>query len=166
MKIALRICDLESGEIADESFEKVECSVDEVESSDGDDDALILTDSLAVHLIERVLLLTVNRAYEGIDGGVSVGSDVVLELFIYYVQSFERSNFYTFSPLNDIEMRLVRLILIEKKPSRHGRHLKTTELAVQISIGKGVINSKLAERVFIPSLGWLIIVGPIVGLFC
>jgi hypothetical protein len=31
--------------------------------------------------------------------------------------------------------------------------LKTTELAVQISIGKGVINSKLAERVFIPPLG-------------
>jgi len=31
--------------------------------------------------------------------------------------------------------------------------VKTTELAVQISIGKGVINSKLAERVFIPSLG-------------
>jgi len=118
LKIALRICDLESGETADESFEEVECSVDEVESSDGDDGALVLTDSLAVHLTGRVLLLTVDRAYEGIGGGVNVGSDVVLELFIYYVQSFERSNSYTFSPLNDIEVRLVRLVLIEKKPSR------------------------------------------------
>jgi len=118
LKIALRICDLESGETADEGFEKVECSADEVESSDDDDDALVLTDSLAVHLTGRVLLLAVNRAYEGIGDDVGVRSNVVLELFIYYVQSFERSNFYTFSPLNDIEMRLVRLILIEKKPSR------------------------------------------------
>jgi len=118
LKIALRICDLESDETADEGFEEVECSADEIESSDDDDDALILTDSLAVHLTERVLLLAVDRAYEGIGGGVGVGSDVVLELFIYYVQSFERSNSYTFSPLNDIEVRLVRLVLIEKKPSR------------------------------------------------
>jgi len=118
LKIALRVYDLESDETADENFENIECSVDEVEFSDDDDDALILTDSLAVHLTERVLLLTVNRAYERIGGGVNVRSNVVLELFIYYVQFFERSNFYTFSPLNDIEMRLVRLVLIEKKSSR------------------------------------------------
>ncbi len=47
-----------------------------------------------------------------------------------------------------------------------GWTLKTTELTVQISIEKGVINSKLTERVFIPPLGWLIIVEPIVELFC
>jgi len=118
LKVALRICDLESDETAGEGFEKVECPADEVESSDGDDGALVLTDSLAVHLTGRVLLLAVDRAYEGVDDGVGVGSDVILELFIYYVQSFERSNSYTFSPLNDIEVRLVRLVLIEKKPSR------------------------------------------------
>jgi len=118
LKIALRVYDLESDETADENFEKIECSVDKVESSDNDDDALILTDSLAVHLTERVLLLTVNRAYERIGDGVNVRSNVVLELFIYYVQFFERSNFYTFSSLNDIEMRLMRLVLIEKKSSR------------------------------------------------
>jgi hypothetical protein len=121
--ITLRICGLEP----DERFEKVECSVDEIESSadddessDGDDDDdddvedLILTDSLAVHLTERVLLLAVKRAYERVDGDVSVGS--VLELFIY-VRSFERSDsFYTFSPLNVIG--LVRLVPIERKQSR------------------------------------------------
>jgi len=75
---------------------------------------LILTGSLAVHFIERVLLLTVNRAYEGVGGGVGVRS--VLEFFIY-VRSFERSDyFYTFDPLNVID--LMRLILIEKKQSR------------------------------------------------
>jgi len=95
----------------------VESSAGEVGSSAGDG-ALVLTGSLADHLTGRVLLLAVDRAYEGIGGGVGVGSDVVLELFIYYVQSFERSNSYTFSPLNDIEVRLVRLVLIEKKQSR------------------------------------------------
>jgi len=72
---------------------------------------LILTDSLAVHFIERVLLLAVDRAYEEVGGDVDVGS--VLELFIY-VRSFERSDyFYTFGPLNVIG--LMRLVLIEKK---------------------------------------------------
>jgi len=46
----------------------------------------------------------------------------------------------------------MRLVPIERKQSRHGRHLKTTELTVQISIEKEVINSKLTERVFIPPL--------------
>jgi len=40
-----------------------------------------------------------------------------------------------------------------KSRTNYNDTLKTTELAVQISIGKGVINSKLAERVFIPPLG-------------
>jgi len=118
LEVALRVCGLESGETAGEGFGEVECPAGEVGSSDGDDGALVLTGSLAVHLTGRVLLLAVDRAYEGVGGGVGVGSDVVLELFIYYVQSFERSNSYTFSPLNDIEVRLVRLVLIEKKPSR------------------------------------------------
>jgi hypothetical protein len=58
---------------------------------------LVLTGSLAVHLTGRVLLLAVDRAYEGVGGGVGVGVGSVLELFIkhvtfpFYVQSFERS---------------------------------------------------------------------------
>ncbi len=157
--IALRICDLESNEgkvksCADDSDndEEIECSADEIEFSAGVEEIvkdLILTDSLADHLTDRVLLLAVNRAYEGIGDDVGVRS--ILELFIY-VQFFERSDFfYTFSSLNVIG--LMRLVPIERKQSRHGRHLKTTELTVQISIGKEVINSKLAERVFIPPLG-------------
>ncbi len=104
-------------EIAETRFEEIECSVDDVKSSACDDDdddveVFVLTDSLTVHFIERVLLLTVNRAYEEMNEDVSS----ILELFIY-VWFFERSDFfYTFDSLNVID--LMRLILIEKKSSR------------------------------------------------
>jgi len=101
-------------EIAETRFEEIECSVNNVESSACDDDdddveVFVLTDSLTVHFIERVLLLTVNRAYKEMNEDVSS----ILELFIY-VRFFERSDFfYTFDSLNVIG--LMRLILIEKK---------------------------------------------------
>ncbi len=75
----------------DDNDEEIECSVDEVEFSACDDNALFLTDSLAVHFTEWVLLLTVNRAYERVDDDLSVRS--ILELFIY-VQFFERNDYF------------------------------------------------------------------------
>ncbi len=121
--IALRICDLEPDERKvrscagdSDNDEEVECPAGEVGSSAGVEEVvgdLVLTGSLADHLTGRVLLLAVDRAYEGVGGGVGVGS--VLELFIY-VRSFERSDSsYTFSPLNVIG--LVRLVPIERKQS-------------------------------------------------
>ena len=105
-------------EIAEMRFEEIKYSVNDVESSACDDDddddveVFVLIDSLTVHFIERVLLLTVNRAYEEMNKDVSS----ILKLFIY-VQFFERSDFfYTFDSLNVID--LMRLILIEKKSSR------------------------------------------------
>jgi len=121
--IALGICGLGPGEGKVGSCaggsgngEEVECPAGEVGSSAGVEEVvgdLVLTGSLADHLTGRVLLLAVDRAYEGVGGGVGVGS--VLELFIY-VRSFERSDSsYTFSPLNVIG--LVRLVPIERKQS-------------------------------------------------
>jgi len=123
LMIALRICGLESGEGKMKSCagdsgngEEVECPAGEIGSSAGVEEVvgdLVLTDSLADHLTGRVLLLTVDRAYEGVGGDVDVRS--VLELFIY-VRSFERSDSsYTFSSLNVIG--LVRLVPIERKQS-------------------------------------------------
>lgn len=79
-----------------DSSKNVDCSVAEVKSNiEGDDcDALILTDSLAVQFTERVLLLAVNRAYERVGEKVSSMSlKLILELFIYYVRSFERRDY-------------------------------------------------------------------------
>ncbi len=106
----LKINDLRSESDDDSEFKDLESSVDEIEFST-DDDALILTDSLANYLTEWVLLLTVNWAYKRVDDDVNVR--LILELFIY-VWFFERSDFfYTFSSLNVID--LMRLISIKRK---------------------------------------------------
>ncbi len=74
--------------------EKIEgCSIVEVESDLQTDAtaALVLTGSLTVHFDERVLLLAVDRAYEGVGDGVGWGS-----LFIYFLSTFNSGSVQSF----------------------------------------------------------------------